>query len=351
MAAEGGPPGEHISYLESIAREVRRYGVLTVLRNVEARAPKLERIGEGRRPEQIPVDIAHYPGMDFPGPTIEEIEFRRHRPTIVGRYLGLTGPMGPLPHQMTEFAYDERRYRQSHRPFGRWLDLIANRMLQFFYRAWADTQPLAEAERPERDRHAAHVAALSGAGEGVPTNAAFPLRDRLRYAAVFASRRSAVAIEDAMTHLLAIPCEVHEFQPRWLKIEDEDLTRLGEKNAVLGIDASVGDQFWSVSDAFLLQVATRDLREFEAMLPTGRLFPVAAEALDTFAPSYLDWEIRVTIAELEIEQARLDGSSRLGWTAWIATKRDSERRRSDVHLSRKHRHRTQAPKGAIDEHA
>ncbi|MEZ5749068.1 MAG: type VI secretion system baseplate subunit TssG [Caenibius sp.] len=48
---------------------------------------------------------------------------------------------------MTEFAIFERRYADAF-PFGDWLDLMAGRMLQLFYRAWAESQPAALADRP-----------------------------------------------------------------------------------------------------------------------------------------------------------------------------------------------------------
>ena len=64
-------------------------------------------------------------------------------------FLGLTGPMGALPIHLTEYAFYERRMGEK-RPFGRWLDVLTDRMLQFFYRAWADGQPAVQADRTQR---------------------------------------------------------------------------------------------------------------------------------------------------------------------------------------------------------
>ena len=55
---------------------------------------------------------------------------------------------------------NERRYGHK-RPFGRFLDMLAGRMLQFFYRAWADSQPVSHADRPGDDRFGRYLAALS----------------------------------------------------------------------------------------------------------------------------------------------------------------------------------------------
>ena len=73
------------------------------------------------------------------------------RAKLRGLWLGLTGPMGALPTHLTEFAFYERRYAKT-QPFGDFLDLLAGRMLQLFYRVWADSQPTAQADRPDDDR-------------------------------------------------------------------------------------------------------------------------------------------------------------------------------------------------------
>lgn len=333
MAAESGSSPQHLNYLRAVAAEAKRYGIFAVLRGVEARTPQLPRIGRARRASQSPVDIAQMPSLAFPAPTIEAIDFRRHRPEIVGHYLGLTGPMGALPTHLTEFAHYEQRYAKQ-RPFGRWLDVLANRMLQLFFRAWADSQPAAHADRPDDDRFAGYVAALTGATEGVGARAEFPARARLHYAALFASRRSAAGIEDALAHLLGLPVRIDEFEPRWRDVEPEDQTRLGAQFATLGSEASVGAKVRTVVDAFRVTISARDIRTFESLLPQGARFALAMEALDAFTPSHLEWMIAVEMDEKHARPATLDGRTRLGWTSWLAPKKSFGKRRSDVHLRR-----------------
>ena len=172
--------------------------------------------------------MAHAPGLEFPGATIEAIEFRRPgRGLIRSCFLGLTGPMGALPLHLTEYANFERRYARRH-PFGCFLDLITDRMLQFFYRAWADSQPACQADRPEDDPvRGLHRAAHWPAQEGAAKAEAFPLKARLHYAGLFISRRSAAAPQDGLTHLLRTPVRILEFVGGWRTVEPEDLTRLG----------------------------------------------------------------------------------------------------------------------------
>jgi type VI secretion system protein ImpH len=340
-AADGSTPQplavdqEHIAFLRQAAEQARRYQVFALLRAAEARAGALPRIGQSRLPRQNVVDLNQTPTLAFPAPTVESIEFRRGRAAVNGYYLGLTGPMGPLPLHLTEFAQYEARYAKQ-RPFGRFLNLLAGRMLQFFFRAWADSQPAAHADRPDDDRFAGYLAAVSGAAEGAKADGAFPARARLHYAGLFASKRSAAGIQDGLSHLLRTSVKLQEFLPRWRPIEAPDRTRIGRTGGGfnrLGGDAVIGGRVRGVSDAFRVRIETKSFREYEAFLPTGGKFAIAAEALDAFAPSHLEWELQLELAADQARPATLDGRTRLGWTSWLALK-PSGALRADARLGR-----------------
>jgi type VI secretion system protein ImpH len=321
MAPETGTAPQHLSFLRKAAEAAKTYGVFPLLRGAEARAHGLPRIGLSRLPAQNIVDLDQIPTVAFPSSTLESIEVRDGRALVHGYWLGLTGPHGPLPLHMTEFAQSERRYGQK-RPFGRFLDLLAGRMLQFFYRAWADSEPASQADRPQDDRFAGYLARLSGATEGVPADAAFPAAARLHYASLFASHRSAAGVQDALSHLLGTPVRLIEYLPRWRPIEGGDHSRLGAPGGfnALGQDTVIGNGVRVVTDAYRVVVRARSFNEYEAFMPTGRQFKIAAEALDAFSPSHLEWELEVELDETLARPARLDGRTRMGWTSWMAPK-------------------------------
>ncbi len=339
MADPDRPPSDHLTFLADAATDTKRYGLFPIVRGAEARAPHLPRVGRARRPAQSVADLHQVPSLAFPDSTLAEVEVRGGRARVGGYWLGLTGPMGPLPQHMTEFATFERRYARS-RPFGRWLDLLAGRMLQFFYRAWSDSQPAAQADRPDDDRFAIGLARLTGAGEGVGPNAAFPAAGRAHYAALFAGRRSAGAIEDALTHLLGQPVRIEEYQARWRDIDAGDRTRLGRQFARLGDEAMLGSRAKMVGDAFRVVIRARSPADYAALLPSGPRFGVLAEALDAFAPSHLEWDVALEIDGTAAGPARLDGRCRLGWSGWLGGGGAGVRR--DAHLRRADRHRSDA---------
>jgi type VI secretion system ImpH/TssG family protein len=330
MAATPRPPSEHLSYLQQAGKTARLWGLFPLVRGAEARAQGLPRVGRSRLPAQNIVDLAQEPSLGFSQSTLTSVNVVKGRARIAGYWLGLIGPMGPLPTHLTEYASYEKKYAKT-QPFGRFLDLISGRMLQFFYRAWAESQPVALADRPDDDRFADYIAALTGATDGVRDRAAFPAKARLHFASLYASRRSAIAIEDGLTHLLRQPVTLIEYQPRWRDIEREDRTSLGQTYATLGYDAMLGAKVRSASDAFRIIVKAESARDYESFLPGGSRFAIAAEALDAFAPSHLEWDIALEIDAAKAPKAKLDGRSRLGWTSWIGRAPATKIRR-DAHL-------------------
>lgn len=343
MAATDRAPPQHLSFLADASQDVRRWGMFPLVRGAEARAPNMPRVGQSRRPNQNILDLAQEPAMYFPAPTLSAIETRHGRPEISGHWFGLLGPSGPMPTHLTEFAVYERRYAKT-RPFGRWLDVLAGRMLQLFYRAWGESQPVVHADRPGDDRFAQYLAALSGAAEGVDDKrTTFPATARLHYAGLFGSRRSAVGIEDGLSHLLGQKVRVMEYQPRWRDVAPEDQTQLGRQFSTLGGGMMAGKRVLVASDAFRVVVRARSLSEYEALLPSGKRFKIVSEALDAFAPSHLEWDLGIEIEERHLRPARLDGRARLGWTGWLKP-RSSKTIRMDAHLTRRARPST-ASKG------
>ena len=320
--ADGSPPDHlsHVGFLQEAKGSVERYGFFALIRGAEARAKGLPRVGRSRLPAQNVVDMAHAPALQFPGRTIDDIEFTpTGRARVRSFFLGLTGPMGALPLHLTEYAYYERRQARS-QPFGRFLDVLTDRMLQFFYRAWADSQPAVEAERPGDDRFAAYLAAVSGAMEGATETGAFPARARLHYAGIFAGRRSAAALQDGLSHLLRTPVRLKEFIVRWRDVEPSDRTRLGVTGGFnqLGRDTVLGGRVRIAEDTFRVVIRTRDPEEYEAFLPGAVRHEVARAGLEALAPSHLDWELELEIADKKAPPLRLDGKGRLGHTSWLA---------------------------------
>ncbi len=336
MAGEDRTASDHLSFLRAASEEVRRYGFFALLRAVEARAAARPRIGRSRLPQQNAADFGHEPKLDFPGYTLGAIEFgKTGRARIRGTFLGLTGPMGALPLHLSEYAQFERRYSKS-RPFGDFLDLLSERMLQFFYRAWADSQPVAHADRPDDDAYAVQVCKLAGIRDN-DADCAFPRRGLIHYASLLCSARSPGVIQDFLTRVLGVATRIREFIPVWRMIETRDRTQIGvgRRNNELGSGAVLGSNALIADDAFRAIAHCNDMRAYEELLPGGAKFAIAVEALNVISPAHLDWQLELEIIEAQVSGAKLAAGARLGWTSWLKPAGGSTTR-ADVRLGRRH---------------
>ncbi|WP_010187948.1 type VI secretion system baseplate subunit TssG [Sphingomonas sp. PAMC 26605] len=314
-----------MSLLARGASQVARLTPLALLRAAEARASGLPRIGQSKLPSDDVATLAQTPMMAFPAASLSAITLDGARPRIEGYWLGLTGPMGPLPLHLTEFASYERRYAKE-QPFGDFIDLAAGRMLQFFYRAWSAASPAASIDRPSDDHFGDRLAALTGAEEGATTDSAFPARARLRYAALYVSPRSAAAIADALSDLLRVSVRVVENVARWRDVEPEDRTGLGQRFAALGQDILTGRRVQTAQDAFRVVLTMPDARTYAAFLPGGQRFALVTDALDSFAPPHLEWEVELELPARAVAPIRLGGGMRIGWSAWTGKPRGADAR-------------------------
>lgn len=315
MARTPRPTSDHLAYLRRAAAIVASVSPLALLRGAEARAPALPRIGEAKLPAKDVAAMVHAPSLAFPSATLAAIHVGNSHATVEGHWLGLTGPMGPLPLHLTEYAAYERRYSRQ-QPFGHFLDVISGRMLQLFYRAWAVTVPAASLDRLDDDHFGRKIAALSGAEDGAVKDSAFPAHARLRNAALFASPRSPSGIADALSGLVRLPVRIVEYVERWRDVDPADRSRLGGSFATLGRDALAGRRVCTVEEAFRVVVHVATARDHQDLLPGGARYALLVEAIDAFSPPQLEWEIELAVAEKAMRPARLGASARLGWSSW-----------------------------------
>lgn len=347
MASSDGYTSNHLSFLQKATSDAKLYSFYALLRNAEALAVDYPRIGRAKTIEDNIVELAHQPTLDFPPSTIASIDQRPSgRFRAKSLFLGLTGPMGPLPTHLTEFAFFERRYSRKS-PFADFLDLISARMLQFFYRAWADSQAAAQADRPEDDRFSNYLAQLSGAWDGLAKTPASGTNvqdyqhpeqlGRLHLAGHFGSRRSPANICDALELTLKSNVEIREFMPRWRDVVPADRTIIGSngQHNALGNGAMLGQRIRVIQDTFQVTVLAKDANGLEALIPTGPKFKMTRDLLDSLSPSDTDWELQIQIEEAETRGVTLGGNGRLGWSSWLAPSALGKVHRRDTRLSRR----------------
>jgi type VI secretion system protein ImpH len=345
------PPVDSLArILGAIEADPHGFEFFAALRAIERAAADQPRLGRAFNPAQEPIALAHHASADFPGTTVEGFERRADKPgrapVLRSNHFGLTGPMGPMPFYLTEIVIFERN-RRGPKPLGDFLDLLTERQLQFFYRAWADSQPCAQADRPADDGFAAQLGAVSGAadlrfvaGDSRPDHRddGFDAWARLGFAGHFSGLRSASAVADVLSAALATPVRVTESVGRWRDIQPASRSRIGGRRGndnQLGLGATLGRRFFATEWDVRLTLVAPDMAALQALLPGGAGNVMLCECAEAILPQHIEWSARIEIDEAKITPARLQrgaAGARLGQTAWIAPKGVAGRKRDDFRL-------------------
>jgi type VI secretion system protein ImpH len=310
-----------VTISEEMEQEPWRFDFFSVMRRLERINPQRPRIGDcSNRREEI-VDLGQDPYMEFPASNLSRVavtDNQQKRLRIHVKFLGLLGPQGALPLTTTEESLLWFLMRDE--AFPRFLDLFNHRFLQLFFRAWADSRPIAQHDRPKDDRFIAYIGSMIGIGTSIHRDRdSVPDPAKLAHAGLIASQaKSASRLKSFLSGLFDIKVEVDEFVGTWLTFDPSDQSRLGQANATIGANLSVGASIFSVQDKIRIRIFTRDMDQFQRFLPTGDLCKPLADAVFFYIGDQLEWEAELAIPAAKVVPSRLGTFGRIGYTSWMA---------------------------------
>jgi len=329
MDAEMGRPGDRIAgFLDAkdlfaaVAREPWSHDFFHLLRRVEAAHPERPRIGRALRPQDAPVRLGQDPTLAFEAGAVGAIEVRpgQAAPRIAVNFFGLLGPNGPLPRHLTEYAGDRTRH-VADRTFVHFLDMLQHRFIEFFYRAWAQSQPTVSFDRPGDDRFAQFVGAFIGLGTADLRNRdALPDVAKFHFAGSLARGvRNADGLAFILTQHFGVAARIEEFAGHWLALEPEDRSRLGggSGSASLGQGVVLGNRVWDRQHKFRVALGPMRLAQFEDFLPGGSAHAPLIAWLRTYDGFEHDWDVQLALPAAEVPRMSLGRYGRLGWTTWM----------------------------------
>ena len=212
-----------MTFLHNLEAEPWRFDYFTVLRQLERMFKEHPRIGDSAALREEFVRLGQDPFMNFPASNLSRVSSGDNKPLkVFVKYLGLLGPQGALPLTITEEAYHFFLARDD--AFARFLDIFNHRFIQLFFRAWADSRPIAQHDRPGSDRFAAYVGSVIGIGSKPYQNLdSVPDAAKLSFAGLIgAQAKSASRLVSAICGLFNVKAEVEEFVGTRLVIEAEE---------------------------------------------------------------------------------------------------------------------------------
>lgn len=263
--------------------------------------------------------------FSFPACEIHDLKHDASRdgkpPEMLVSFMGVSGPLGVLPHQYTELLMERIRYGDT--ALWSFLDIFNHRLISLFYRVWEKYHFPVAYERTGEDQFTAYLFDLVGLGTNELRNR-FAFKDQalLFYSGLIAQRpHSATAIEALVGDYFGVLAQVNQFPGEWLRLGD-NVTSLGCANSQLGATTIAGDRVWSDQSKFRLRLGPLTLQEFNRFVPVGNAYKSLVQIVRFMSGLEFEFDIQLVLRKDEvpfsIAGAEQNGP-RLGWTSWLKT--------------------------------
>jgi type VI secretion system protein ImpH len=312
--------------LRRLAEEPHKFGFFQAVRLLENAHPGLPRIGTSLRLRDDPIRFAQSPSLSFAPsalarfvPAVGDVP-----PTLHQRFFGLFGANGPLPLHLTEYARERSRRTPSDRALVRFLDMFHHRMLSLLYRAWAEASPAVSMDRPDNDPFSRWVASVAGYGQ--PTlmgRDSVPDGARLAASGILGRAvHGAEGLERILNDFFRVPVRVHQWQPHWMRLPDDALSRIGLRNAPVGLGQNtvIGARVWDCQTRFRVEIGPLTLEQYKRFLPGGESMRRLHDWVLNYIGYELSCEMHLVLKKEEVPAVRLGAAGALGWTSWIGTR-------------------------------
>jgi type VI secretion system protein ImpH len=309
----------NIGWRQLLAAEPWAHHFFWALNRHEAQSEGRPRLGDSATRREEYLDLGQVPFLDFPASNVASYDPRteRDKARLRVKFLGLLGPMGPLPAATTEEAL--RWFARREDAFVRFLDIFNNRFLQLFFRAHSDARPASQHLRPRDDRFRDYVG--TGLGIGGPSWRdldTLPDLQKVAFAGLLGTRGpSASRIESLVTGIFGIEAEVDQFIGSYLPLAPDEQTRLGTAHATLGDGALVGRRVLTVDTKFCLRLFPATLEAYEKFLPIGAWSRRLVDTIANAVGFEYEWDVELVLPDDQPRPARLGTYGRLGWTSWM----------------------------------
>ena len=320
MAVETGPAPDPLSALAALLENPHAFDFFEAMRRVECAWPALPRLGTATRPSDEPVRLGQQPSLDFPATMLASVSpIEGNRLKILGNFLGLYGSHGPLPLHLTEYVHD-RITNARDTTLAAFTDIFHHRMLELFYRAWANGRPAVHFDRPGSDQFSLYVAALAGFAAPTLRNAdALPDRAKLYFAGIFATgAKTRSGLESLLREYLNLPVRIEECVGEWLTIVQDERMSLGNPaTGTLG-SSVLGASVWSAQHKLRLVIGPVGIGDLMQYLPgSASLARLRAAVMNYFGFEYA-WDIQFVVRRARAPGTKLGQFGHLGWSSWMA---------------------------------
>lgn len=277
--------------------------------------------------------------LAFPPSQIDSLDWDEESVRMVVSFMGLTGPMGVLPRSYSDLVTDRLRNRD--RGLADFLDILNDRMIRLFYKAWEKHRFPVTFERDEQDRLTRYLTAFIGlATPGLQNRLAVRDRSMLLYAGLLGLQpRSATTLEQIIESYFEVPAAVEQFVGSWQQLPASDVSVFDASDSYseqLGVGAVVGDAIWDQQSRIRVTLGPMKEREYLEFLPTGKAWEALRAVTTFFCGMDIEVEVQLVLDRNDVPQCELGDESeagpRLGWFTWMKSSPEFDRNPADTVL-------------------
>jgi type VI secretion system protein ImpH len=326
MATESGRTDSPLD--QELFDEPYRFEFFQAVRLFERLDAEREPVGRDGQPAREAVRFRTRQTLSFPPSEIYDIarnntDGDEKPPEMTVAFMGLTGPLGVLPHHYTELLMERERYKDT--ALWAFLDIFNHRLISLFYRMWEKHRFPIAYERGELDQFTGYLFDIIGMGTGgLRGRLSFEDQALIHYGGLIAQRpHSASAITAILSDYFGVPAHTVQFAGQWLNL-GEDATKLGSANSQLGVSTIAGSRVWDSQSKFRVKLGPMRLQEFKIFVPAGSGFRPMKELLRLLAGLEYDFDVQLVLKAEDVPACRVgadpQNGPRLGWTSWLKTR-------------------------------
>ena len=284
-------------------------------------------VGDFASPKDEAVRFTANPRMGFPASEIQQLKLQDGEPAeMMVNFMGLTGPMGVLPHVYSELVLERLRAKDT--GLAAFFEIFDHRAISLFYRAWERNRFHVNYGAGARDLFSRYLLDLLGLGtNGLLHRQQIEDEALLPFISLIAMQsRSAQALEQVIAAYFEVPVDVEEFSGAWYAIDESTQCAMDDQETMssqMGIGAVVGDAVWDCQSHVRIRIGPLALEKYREFLPDGSAYRALRAITRFFANDCLDFELQLVLDKTEVPTIELDfdnaAPARLGWTSWART--------------------------------
>lgn len=263
------------------------------------------------------VRFAQTPHLHFPASDIESVAVlsKSHQQVLINQYFfGMLGANGPMPLEFTSYIIN-RSNNYYDRAMQKFLDIINNRMLTLYYKAWAYNE-----QAVDYDRKHGLISHIIGALTGSVSDIYYDDTEIVseNFEKSFArflslSIRSKDGLENILHAYFNVPVKVITNVETKHNIPKKYYCRLGNKETcVLGQNAQIGTHYLSNSKKIIIEFNVSDFKKCQKLLPGNGEFEKIAYILNIYLNTPIEFAVRFVIKKDKTLHCRLNGEQALG---------------------------------------